>query len=327
MTIYPLHATRDPKSACPVMTIHKGGASPLHNTECRPHLPTEDACVFAAKVFKHQPSIAKCHDQKGPPHQLCRVTDIRNGARLSPPEVTCDASVCLRTAVIKMLIVDPSDGNYLQLELPGTTSNSDIQDTVTKAIPTTRKNGYNFLFIDCIGRKNGEKVSQLLTFIPDEKIFKPDHKSSANKVNVNVVLLDSISRPHFFRSLPKTASFLRQKSEDPKFDAHIFDFELFQSVHGHTHENEHALFGGELYPENFTKSDKENAATNMERLFGIFKDAGYQTMAQSDLCWKSYYGFLMSFMAEKWTDLQEMMRKTIDSTGEDLDCRVPYFFG
>jgi hypothetical protein len=298
------------------MTIHKGEGPPLNDTVCRPHLPAEDACQYTAEMFELQPSIAKCHDQKEPPHQLCRVTEIRNGIRLSAPDVTCDTSACLKTTDIRLLIVDPSDGNLLQLDIPGTVSNSDMQDVVKQAMTKTQANGFNFMFIDCTGQRRRKKISQLLTFLPAESIFKPKGEAFGNKVNVNVVLLDSISRPHFFRSLRKTVAYLREKSDDPTYSAHIFDFELFQSVHGHTHENEHALFGGALYPENFTKSAKEDSPTNMERLFGIFKDAGYQTMAQNDLCWKAWYGFLTSFMVDEWPDLQRLMKETIDSTGK-----------
>lgn len=308
-------ASKKSKSACPRMTIHQGKGAFLQDTICRPHLPAEDACEYAAEIFELMPSIAICHDQKEPPYQLCRVSEIHDGVRQSAPEVKCDISACLKTADIRLLIVDPSDGNYLQMDLPGTISNNDIEDVIKEAIKKTQSNGFNFMFIDCTGRKHRKKISQLLTFLPPKEIFTPKGEAFGNKVNVNIVLLDSISRPHFYRSLPKTVSYLREKSADPSFNAHIFDFELFQSIHGHTHENEHALFGGSLYPENFTKSDKEYAPTNMERLFGIFKDAGYQTMAQNDLCWKAWYGFLMSFMTKEWTELQKKMKVVIDSTG------------
>jgi hypothetical protein len=314
-TNQPITTIQNGTSACPRMTIHQDEGLPLKDTVCRPHLPAEDACQFTANMFKLQPYITKCHDQKQPPYELCRITEIRNGIRLSAPDITCDVSACLKTKDIKLLIVDPSDGNYLQLDLPGTTSNSKMQNVIKQSIEKARANGFHFMFIDCTARKNYRKISQLVTFLPAEGIFKREKETVGNKVNVNVILLDSISRPHFFRSLPKTVAYLREKSAEPDYSAHIFDFELFQSVHGHTHENEHALFGGALYPDNFTKNDKENAPTNMERLFGIFKDAGYQTMAQNDLCWKAWYGFLTSFMTEKWPDLQKIMRKTIDSTG------------
>ena len=304
------------KSACPRMTIHKDEVTPLPDTVCRPHLPAEDACAYAAKLFKLTPSVAKCRDQRDPPYELCRVTEIRNGRRLPAPEVKCDVSVCVKTADIRLLIVDPSDGNYLQLDLPGSISNNDIDEVVREAVVKMQANGYNILFIDCTHGKRKEKISQVLTFLPSEATFKPKGEASGKKVDVNVILLDSISRPHFFRSLRKTVSHLRQKSSEPRYPAHVFDFELFQSVHGHTHENEHALFGGTLYPENFTKNDKEAASTNMERLFGIFKDAGYQTMAQNDMCWRSTYGFMTSFMMEDWSELAKKMKETIDSTGK-----------
>lgn len=288
----------------------------FHDISCRPHKPSENACRFTANHFKIKPEIADCHDQRGPPYKLCSITEFRRGIRLTPPHVKCNLSACHQDNNIQLFIVDPLKGNYLVLDLPGTISDSTINDVVEDAIIKTQENGFNFLFIDCFGVNNRENISQLLTFLPKEDIFRSKEKHKGNKVNVNLILLDSISRPHFFRSLRKTVFFLRQKALDPSYKSHLLDFESFQAIHGHTHENEHALFGGKLYPENFTKTDKENTPTNMGRLFGIFRESGYQTMTQSDLCWKAWYGYLRSYMAKNWSELQPLMKKTIDTTGK-----------
>lgn len=317
---------RSGQSACPKMTIHRQEEIDYfsNNTKCRPHLPSEDACEYTADLFTQMPEIVTCHDQEEPPYELCKISEVYRKARPSTFNVRCDLSPCSRRRTIRLKIVNPSDGYMFVQNLPGSTSNSHMQLAVEDAARKTRENGFNFLFMTCSGRKHGKNISQLLTVLPPESIFKRQVKSSIEKVNVNIVLLDSISRPHFYRSLPKTVDHLRRKQYDPNYKAHIFDFELFQSVHGHTHENEHALFSGALFPENYTKSDKEDASTNMEVLFGIFKRAGYQTMLNNDLCWKARYGIMDSLKVSEWEALQPKIKEAnIDSTGiTDASCEI-----
>ena len=305
--------SQEKKTSCPKMTIHQKDEIEHFSKDraCSPHLPTEDTCKYTAELFTADPSIATCHDQRESPYKLCEER-----GNTSVFQVKCDLSACNRDSPIQLQIVGPSDGNMWQQELPADTTDEEMEKFVEKAAKKTRKSGFNFLFMACVGRKHGGTISQMLTHLPLDEIFKSHREASPEKINVNVVLLDSISRPHFYRSLPKTVKHLREKHYDPDYDAHIFDFELFQSVHGHTHENEHALFSGALFPKNFTKEEKEYSPTNPGVLFGVFKEAGYQTMFQNDLCWKGYYGLFDSLKAYNWTSLQDKIKEAnIDSTG------------
>ena len=309
-------------SACPPMSIHAEAEvrSFTSNTTCIAHLPTEAACKYTAELFTADQSIQICNDTKfGAPYTLCEVTEkyIKRHRKF---KVHCNLSPCDRKHAIRLKIMNPSDGEMLLLDIPGKTSDRTVQEYVQAGAEKTVENGFNFLFIECTGSKFGVTISQLLTFLPEPSILLDQKltKHAKNKVNINVLLLDSISRPHFYRSLPKTVKYLREKQSNPNYKAHIFDFELFQSVHGHTHENEHAFFAGTLFPENYTKQQKEDAPTEMQTLFGLFKRAGYQTLAQDDLCWKSGYGHVDSFKAFDWVDLQDVIKvekSNIDSTG------------
>ena len=306
------------QSACPEMTIRRPDDIPhfSKDTVCRPHLPSQEACKYTAELFAADPSIATCHDQEDPPYELCSISEDLTNRKTSTFEAKCDLTVCDSAKQMHLEIVGPSDGEMWQFDIPRRTSDKKVEWYIERAAEKTRKNGFNFLFLSCVGLKKGQKISQMLTLLPPENILKHERKVSSEKINVNVILLDSVSRPHFYRSLPKTAKYLREKQEDPNYGAHIFDFELFQSVHGHTHENEHALFSGTLFPRNYTREDKERAPTNMEVLFGTFKSAGYQTMFLDDLCWKSSYGLTESLNAFNWTSLQEKIKTAnIDSTG------------
>ena len=80
----------------------------------------------------------------------------------------------------------------------------------------------------------------------------------------------------------------------------MFDFELFQSVHGHTTHNEHALFTGRLLPSLDPAEDPPSVKA--DALFGHFKRAGYQTMWQEDLCWTAGWGLVPDLVAEDWKE-------------------------
>ena len=106
--------------------------------------------------------------------------------------------------------------------------------------------------------------------------------------NINIILLDSVSRSHFFRSLKKTTKFLRKT--DLHSNADVLDFELFQSIHGHTTENLHGLFNGKLLSSNYTDREKEFMKTEFQVLLKYVKNQGYKVIYQEDMCWQGTYG-------------------------------------
>lgn len=108
--------------------------------------------------------------------------------------------------------------------------------TVQNAVETNRRNEFGFLFLRC------GNLLQVLIFPPMLQKLK-DGRDRHN-INVNVILLDSISRPHFYRSLPRTVDVLRKISRDPSFKATTLDFELFQSVGQQTFDNLRPFFSG-----------------------------------------------------------------------------------
>jgi len=136
-----------------------------------------------------------------------------------------------------------------------------------------------------------------------------------NTINVNIILLDSVSRPHFYRSLPKTVETFRKLAEMPNnASASVFDFELFQAVHGHTAHNEHAFFTGQLLPP--LDPEEDPPSVKADALFGHFKRAGYQTMWQEDLCWTAGWGIVSDLVAEDWEELQIKLDESfVDNTG------------
>ena len=147
-------------------------------------------------------------------------------------KLSCDAKVC-GSSDVKMGSFNPNMGKISEWT---PLSKKNITETVQKAVETNRKNGFGFLFIKC-----GD-VLQVLTFPP---IFqKVENGGNRKNINVNVISLDSISRPHFYRILPRAVEALRKISNDPNIKATALDFELFQSVGEQTFDSLRPFFSG-----------------------------------------------------------------------------------
>ena len=159
-------------------------------------------------------------------------------------------------------------------------------------------------------------TSKLENKIPQSST-KQRNKISRPHINVNMVLLDSVSRAHFYRSLPSTIAAFSDINSNKTTEAEVLDFELFQSVHGHSAENIHALFSGSLNPDNMTDDEREKIAVGVNNLYGKFKQAGYHTVYQDDLCWAQWWGMRMDLGSPKtWKKfLNEIKNSFIDDTG------------
>lgn len=317
-------------SLCPSMTIHKEDKEISFNgMACHPRMPTEASCKYTAKSFKARPSVLICKDQKDPPHELCTISVQNNTAVTSTLLVKCNFSVCDKDKDMFIEDIDPSDGKLRKQKIVKGTPYETIENIIKGAARLARKDGFNFIFVNCTKANNESSISQMLTVLPELRLVKEKEIPQGAKINVNVILLDSISRAHFYRSLPKTVDYLRQKQTDAQLEAHLLEFELFQAIHGHTHENENAFFSGHLYPANYTKKQISSASTHPEILFGVFKRSGYQTIYMEDLCWKGYHGLMASFKAGGWKSLQQKLSTSnIDSTGiTDSSCKILNRYG
>lgn len=150
-------------------------------------------------------------------------------------KLSCDAKVC-GSSDIQIASVNPEMGKAVSDWKPLT------KDTITakvqEAIKTNLERGFSFLFLRC-----GSNF-QVLTFPPTFK--KVEDGKSRSGININVIMLDSISRPHFYRTLPRAVGALRKITEDPNIKASALDFELDQSIGQQTFENLRPFFSGVL---------------------------------------------------------------------------------
>ncbi|KAK3749303.1 hypothetical protein QZH41_020079, partial [Actinostola sp. cb2023] len=184
-----------------------------------------------------------------------------------------------------------------------------IEENIAKKI--------NFVILKCLRKTDNAVASQLLPIDPRWILakYKQLHESRAsNVINVNILLLDSVSRAHFYRSLPQTIDLFKTWSKSPdKSPAQVFDFELFQALEGHTAINTHALFAGKLF-EPFVEDHTPPVEIGV--MFGHFVKTGYQTLWQEDLCWKAVWGLVTDLGVNHWKELDRALRRNfIDSLG------------
>ena len=122
--------------------------------------------------------------------------------------------------------------------LPKKTLTAEVQD----AVKTNLERGFSFLFLRCDSIFGS--IFQTLTFPPVLK--KVAEGKSKHGIDINVIMLDSISRPHFYRIMPRAVEALRKIAQDPNIKATALDFELVQSIGQQTFENLRPFFSGVL---------------------------------------------------------------------------------
>ena len=280
---------------------------------CKLYNLSAKSVEYTAKKYAIRPDVTKCKDQKAPTNELCKVKEIKGSDSYTNLEIKCNFSVCNRSEQMSIEYMDIKDGLMKKYEIQNNASNSEIALLVRKFADDVRKQDLPFLFVNCAG-VNESVVSQILTFLPS--LPTSQENARRKKISINIFLVDSLSRPHFYRSFPKTINYLKEIKNDAQYPANVFNFELFQAVHGHTNENERALFEGALFPLHLGGNARDRASLNMNPFLGMFKEAGFQTMFLEDLCWRGHWGIMDRFKIGGWETLQEKLNvSNIDTRG------------
>ncbi|KXJ27905.1 uncharacterized protein LOC110232882 [Exaiptasia diaphana] len=296
----------DVTDRCPNNTL--GHVDMISYGRCKPHQPTIEGCKEAHRLYYYDPKPCDPTFQG----DICTLSvHIKNVSRML--RARCNRSLCLegrRHFSVKML--NPDTGMHDMIRSYSTFKQLELR------LPSILKSNHaeknNYVFLQCKGKDNLPKF-QLLPIDPrytlQENKATPRHK---NRLNVNIVLIDSVARDHFYRSLPKTIQTFKRLAKTPTSPM-VFDFELFQAVEGHTAENTHALFTGSLFPP--TEDRDAIRPVGMEKFFGTFKRAGYQTMWQEDLCWEGQWGLTIDLAIPfSWSALVSKLKDVfIDHTG------------
>ena len=103
---------------------------------------------------------------------------------------------------------------------------SELETQLPRIALQSFENKFNFVFVKCFSAVNEQSLfSQLITIPAEITTEKAPKQRAKNTINVNIVLLDSVSRPHFYRSLPKTIQTFKKLTQRA-LSAKVFDFGL-----------------------------------------------------------------------------------------------------
>ena len=303
---------RKRSDVCPNSTLYTINQLKVPYGICQPHRPTQAACKLARQLYNENTVKRYCKVTQGT-GDICHIEADRKGkVKKGSIIVRCRNTICSDVNKFvnrfRVKIFDSQFGETKTVKKFETVEK--LEKGLAVIIKNTTKNKFYFVFVLCRKTKS-EWLSQLLPIDPRLTIHEADSQRDPRAVNVNIILIDSVARAHFYRSLPRTVktfqSWVDQPSNAP---ATVLDFELFQAVYGHTNENTQALFAGTFINPN------SSGAVEMGVLFGHYKKAGYQTTWQEDLCYKGVWGLRRDLKARNWGEMQKLSKKAqIDSTG------------
>lgn len=322
----------DGRNICPYLGIRKipyfRTNNSTSNSYCKLRLPSNDECKKAYESYGIGENSEKCEEDENK-EDLCYFTHIQ--ARIeSRVKLKCDLTPCGENSVF-VASIDPSTGEledktkwreFFQVD--------ELEASLPEIVEENSKNGFQFCFLTCRSASRRNTIENLLMLPP--RIPRKNQASSNSLFNINVMVLDSVSRPHFYRSLPKTVKTLREISYNDSVDSTVLDYELYQSLGPYTFINMKGFFAG-----NSLFHDEKRSQTNSDYQyyygFDVFykklKEKGFYTLLQEDLCWYDVWGTVMGNTRKdlprdrdakdrikRWQRLlQEIKNSYIDDTG------------
>ena len=246
------------------------------NQFCLPRQPTKEECKRAAIHYKVDSPAIKCKDH--PQKDLCTITNQWRSSIETRINARCEISRCGMNPIF-VASMDPRTGRLQEIhKWYNFTSKADIENKIHSIVVRDSKNGFNFCFVQCQKNGSSEVIKTLLVFPPVVRTV--DAKRKWASFNVNVVVLNSVSRAHFYRSLPESVATLRDIVYRRSIPATAFDFELLQSL-GPGIQNFQNFNPGN----NVKVKTVVNQGNKIAALLSELKKLGYWTLLQTDACW------------------------------------------
>ena len=286
-------------SDCPFMGLRKLKNSTQsaeqkaeEKVSCILHKPTDKDCKQAAKEYEIHKKAIECVQGKN--REICSIEETWRASPESELTIHCDLSPC-KGHPVSVTGIHPLEGivDKTKEEYNNFNTSEALESFLAHFIIVNTLRRFSFCFLRC---KTGRKkyVSQILTFPPlleiENSEFLPNKKAES-LINVNIVVLDSVSRAHFYRSLPKTVNTLRNIVYNESINATALDFELLQSSAPFTFHNIRAFMSGKS---DFNYVEHSNGTYEIEVLYKKLKNQGYYTLLQEDSCWFDEWGSLFT---------------------------------
>lgn len=325
------------KNDCPVMKIkrrHHGSKS--SDISCIPHVSPPEACRIARDYYPQDDSLKDCADSAREV-KICSIEERMRQGNLRY-KYSCSIESCRALGKTHVAVILTNPKTRVNELFKRFKNDKDLSHRMEDIAKFSSGNGYNYVFLECTdgGSAIAEKMEDLsggqLLIIPPYQLLEDEEETSQDdpKINVNVLWVDSLSRAHFYRTLPTVAETFSQINADKKSGAEVLDFELFQALDGHTGPNSHGLLTGKNFPKEWTKDQKENAEVGYGSMLKRFKNAGYKTSVSDDLCYDYIWGIRLDIGNPR--SLEEFDRLLSENSIDDLgltftSCRLLQMFG
>ena len=285
---------------------------------CKPYFQVFDVCRTSQPYYPTANVKCKGLCQETSKDRICNIRhDYRRG-EVQVIRINCTMDVCNHRPVT-VASIDHEHGivkkrkQYYDIR--------SLERGVQKAVSKSVRHGYRFVFLSCtqsVNKPNAVKVEQMLVLPPllknihsENKITKNENSKESDESailppNINVIVLDSISRAHFQRVLPDTTKALKEINSNSSSEASVFDFKLFQSLAPFTFVNVKSFLTGK---QGYT-SIKDRDIGFGELLEKLNK-AGYEATAQEDTCWHDKWGSILTSNRKRDTTIRNLHeRKT-----------------
>ncbi|KAM3936533.1 uncharacterized protein RB166_004916 [Leptodactylus fuscus] len=273
--------SRDAYDTCPVFQLMLN-RSISREASCKRAELLPGSCRLMNTIFREEP--ANCSHQ--PTYTICKLSNPKK------PYVVCRHDICKKFSYISIGLYNSEIGKYKWHKLKST---DEVENFInSKLLVDYQFPSNGFCVIQCTNTA-GVYISQLLILPPVLRTRRKLQSTHSNRslLNINILLLDSISRHHFYRSLPRTISEFRHLNEKYFTNGHIFDFELFQGIKSRTFESLQVLFGGDknLLPLFDTLGQTPHIVA-LNETFEKFRAFGYETLYVEDMCWLYEWGLV-----------------------------------
>lgn len=267
-------------------------------TSCRPYYKVLDVCQMSKTYYPTEKSRCKGTCRKTSNLRICENISVTRTAKETLLVINCTMQVCSNSAV-SIATLDHDYG--LVRKYKRFHDIKSLERGVRKAASKSLRHGFNFVFLSCSKQVNAtrtEKVEQILLLPPvletvisswNNRRSGSESQAGARPPNVNVVVLDSVSRAHFKRVLPKTSKVLQDTGRNKESGTTIVDFPLFQSLAPFTFVNVKSFMTGR---QGFSSIKDRDIEFNV--LFDKLRSARYQTTVQEDTCWYDKWGSILS---------------------------------
>ncbi|XP_072020703.1 uncharacterized protein [Amphiura filiformis] len=226
---------------------------------CKRVQPLPDSCDLAHKIYLSQPKPV-CPDQRE--LSICQFQNNNTYHGIKCSDSMCESPISLGA-------INPQDGT---LKWSIFTDINDLENSILDFLNKNSSNGnYGFCYLKCTLKD--KKLGNQLLLIPQHFTQNTcKDKTCCDAITINVIWLDSTSHSHFFRSLPKSVTALRNAKENKL--AHVFNYNLMQTMAGRTFANTMMFTLG-----------NHRARTGIGKLFKLFQNGGYHVTWIDDLCW------------------------------------------